>query len=214
MFKKQKNISKVTGAKGAEEEINFEQKMAMSVVSSKYALLPDDDEDYNKKALRNRLHEKSNESEAKNQPSSKPKPKKNKKKKNSQQNNDQNSNSNRKNDAAKDEQFVKWIEKDQQVNDEAFAQELQSAILASKLEFNQKNTQEKQQNPEKSKKSKNTLSLQEFNAGYQKTPEKKAVEEESLTSKDKFFEDVEEATKKALNREQIRESLLQRFNVS
>ena len=29
-----------------------------------------------------------------------------------------------------------------------------------------------------------------------------------------FFEDVEEATKKALNREQIKESLEQRYNVS
>ena len=36
----------------------------------------------------------------------------------------------------------------------------------------------------------------------------------AVTETETFFEDVEEATKKALNREQIKESLEQRYNVS
>ena len=62
----------------------------MSVVSSKFALLPDDDEDLNKKALRNKIHLKNGHVEqpqkkAENAATQKSKPKKNKsKKKNSE----------------------------------------------------------------------------------------------------------------------------------
>ena len=36
----------------------------------------------------------------------------------------------------------------------------------------------------------------------------------AVTETENFFEDVEEATKRALNREQVKESLQQRYNVS
>ena len=60
------------------------------------------------------------------------------------------------------------------------------------------------------------MTLQDFNnlslnqdANFQPNSNVPAV-----TETETFFEDVEEATKKALNREQIKESLEQRYNVS
>ena len=55
----------------------------------------------------------------------------------------------------------------------------------------------------------NNLSLDNGTATSEPTSNSSAV-----TETENFFEDVEEATKRALNREQVKESLNQRYNVS
>ena len=176
--------------------------MALNVVSSKFALLPDDDDDLNKKALRNKILGKDKEPEkvekAPKKTNSKSKKKKQKSKSESETGKKTENN-----------EYANWLSRDQAANDEAFAQELQAAILASKLQYNVE-ASEKIEIQEKSKCKKATMTLQDFNKlslgeGVEKPLSPKKVVNEN------FFEDVEEATKKALNREQIKESLHQRY---
>ena len=96
-----------------------------------------------------------------------------------------------------------------QVTDEAFAQDLQAAILASKVEFDSDCKQKEAVEAKKIAKKGAKMTLQEFNQlSINKESNAKPVIEN-----DTFFDDVEEATKMALNREQIKESLQQRYQV-
>lgn len=195
--------------------------MAMSVVSSKFALLPDDDEGLNKTSLRKKVFGKSNGTtesvtaagsiSQSPEKSSNAKKKKNKSKKNTKKSEAK---------ANNDEQYAQWLSHDQVANDETFAQELQAAILASKVQYDLEST--KPESPVKNTAKisggggvkKGTMSLQDFNRlcleseqpiGSGMNKRKESVNEDS------FFVEVEEATKKALNREQIKESLKQRY---
>ena len=62
-----------------------------------------------------------------------------------------------------------------------------------------------------------TMTLQDFNnlsLNQDANSQPNSNLQTAVTETETFFEDVEEATKKALNREQIKESLEQRYNVS
>ena len=206
--------------------------MSLSVVSSKFALLPDDDEDLNKKQLKtkvlgsNKASKEIGNSNGVNE--EKPKKKKNKKKKNANSVSDDSKDlqalafgqkrrsvstsstgaQNGQNET-NDEQLAHWMSQDQMVTDEAFAQDLQAAILASKVQYDVDCQHKDDLEAKKiAKKGGAKMTLQEFN--------RLSIEKESKPSvieSDTFFEDVEEATKMALNREQIKESLQQRYQV-
>ena len=205
--------------------------MSLSVVSSKFALLPDDDEDLNKKQLKtkvlgsNKASKENGNSNGANE--EKPKKKKNKKKKQNSVSDDSKdlqalafgqkrrsvstSSTGAQNgqNETNDEQLAHWMSQDQMVTDEAFAQDLQAAILASKVQYDVDCQHKDDLEAKKiAKKGGAKMTLQEFN--------RLSIEKESKPSvieSDTFFEDVEEATKMALNREQIKESLQQRYQV-
>jgi len=199
--------------------------MAVSFQASKFALLPDDDEDLNKKALRNLKNTKAESSKVENSKTKSKAKKKNKKNKSeastvSDVQETKKSQPDRK-DPPNDEQFATWLSHDQQVNDQAFAQDLQNAILASKMDAAAKGAKNSQPPgmPMKNNGKPAAMTLQAFNnlslsnGNFLPPP---AVPDnppvfEPETEKG-FFDDVEEATKKALNREQIKESLEQRYN--
>ena len=108
------------------------------------------------------------------------------------------------------------------MNDETFAKDLQAAILASKIE----NIQQQQaihqkllEDTKKQSKKPIPMSLQDFNkmdlnGGGGGENSQQPPEQECDNLKETFFEDVEEASKIAFNREQTRESLQQRYSVS
>ena len=108
------------------------------------------------------------------------------------------------------------------MNDETFAKDLQAAILASKIE----NIQQQQaihqkllEDTKKQSKKPIPMSLQDFNkmdlnSGGGGEISQQPPEQECDNLKETFFEDVEEASKIAFNREQTRESLQQRYSVS
>jgi len=196
--------------------------MAPTFQASKFALLPDDDEDLNKKALR-ALKNGKTDTKVDNA-KTKSKAKKKNKKKNSEatpppdpSNGDSNKNEKKTQpESSNNEQFSTWLSHDKQVNDEAFAQDLQNAILASKIDHVAEPKKSQNGPPGMSKQNKKsaTMTLQDFNnlslnqdANSQPNSNLPAV-----TETETFFEDVEEATKKALNREQIKDSLDQRYN--
>ena len=114
--------------------------MAPTFQASKFALLPDDDEDLNKKALR-ALKNGKTDTKVDNA-KTKSKAKKKNKKKNSEatpppdpSNGDSNKNEKKTQpEPSNNEQFSTWLSHDKQVNDVAFAQDLQNAILASKID--------------------------------------------------------------------------------
>ena len=195
--------------------------MALSVQASKFALLPDDDEDLNKKALRNLKNGKVDNKGESNKAKSKPKKKKNKNK-NDTSNNSSSVQDNKKTspETSNDQQFATWLSHDQQATEEAFAQDLQNAILASKVDYVAELKKHQNSPPgmsAKNNKKPAAMTLQAFNnlslnngaATSEPTSNSTAV-----TETENFFEDVEEATKRALNREQVKESLQQRYNVS
>lgn len=198
--------------------------MAVSFQASKFALLPDDDEDLNKKALRALKNAKTDNGKVENnKPKSKAK-KKNKKNKPEATAVSDGQESKKSTPAkevpANNKEFETWLSHDKQVNDQAFAQDLQKAILASKIDAaapRQKSPPGMTMTTNKGKPA--AMSLQDFNnlslkngvfvppAVVPDNPPFSVPETENG-----FFEDVEEATKKALNREQIKESLEQRYN--
>jgi len=193
--------------------------MALSVQASKFALLPDDDEDLNKKALRNLKNGKVDNKGESNKAKSKPKKKKNKNK-NDSSNNSSSVQDNKKTspETSNDQQFATWLSHDQQATEEAFAQDLQNAILASKVDYVAELKKHQNSPPgmsAKNNKKPAAMTLQAFNnlslnngaATSEPTSNSTAV-----TETENFFEDVEEATKRALNREQVKESLQQRYN--
>jgi len=203
--------------------------MSLSVVSSKFALLPDDDEDLNKKQLKTKVLGSSKASTGNGNSNGaneeKPKKKKNKKKKQNSVSDDSKdlqalafgqkrrsvstSSTGAQNgqNETNDEQLAHWMSQDQMVTDEAFAQDLQAAILASKVQYDVDCQHKDDLEAKKiAKKGGAKMTLQEFN--------RLSIEKEtkpSVIESDTFFEDVEEATKMALNREQIKESLQQRY---
>lgn len=202
--------------------------MAVSFQASKFALLPDDDEDLNKKALRNLKNAKTDNAKVENSKTkSKAKKKKNKNKSETTttasngQGQESKKSSPDKEVTSTDEQFATWLSHDQQVNDQAFAQDLQKAILASKVDAAESANRQKSPPgmPMTSKGKPAAMSLQAFNnlsvsngvfvppPVIQDNPPVHVTENENG-----FFEDVEEATIKALNREQIKDSLEQRYN--
>lgn len=199
--------------------------MAPTFQASKFALLPDDDEDLNKKALR-ALKNGKTDTKVDNA-KTKSKAKKKNKKKNSEatpppdqdpSNGDSNKNE-KKNQpeisSENNEQFSTWLSHDKQVNDEAFAQDLQNAILASKIEHVAKKRQNSPPGMSKQNKKSATMTLQDFNnlsLNQDANSQPNSNLQTAVTETETFFEDVEEATKKALNREQIKESLEQRYN--
>ena len=108
-----------------------------------------------------------------------------------------------------DEQLAHWMSHDQMVTDEAFAQDLQAAILASKVQYDVDAKQKEELNAKKIAKKGAKMTLQEFN---RLSIDKESNDRERNDSTNEtFFEDVEEATKIALNREQIKESLQSRY---
>lgn len=120
-------------------------------------------------------------------------------------------------DTTNDEQFANWVSHDKQFTDEAFAQDLQKAILASKMEHKAETKKRHSSPPGMSKQNKKpaAMTLQDFNnlslnqdAKAQPTVNPNA----NVMETENFFADVEEATRIALNREQIKESLEQRYN--
>jgi hypothetical protein len=198
--------------------------MAPTFQASKFALLPDDDEDLNKKALR-ALKNGKTDSKVDNA-KTKSKAKKKNKKKNSEatpppdpSNGDSNKNEKKiqPETSSNNEQFSTWLSHDKQVNDEAFAQDLQNAILASKIEHVAESKKSQNGPPGMSKQNKKsaTMTLQDFNnlsLNQDANSQPNSNLQTAVTETETFFEDVEEATKKALNREQIKESLEQRYN--
>ena len=200
--------------------------MAPTFQASKFALLPDDDEDLNKKALR-ALKNGKTDTKVDNA-KTKSKAKKKNKKKNSEatpppdpSNGDSNKNEKKAQPETSsiNEQFSTWLSHDKQVNDEAFAQDLQNAILASKIEHVAESKKSQNGPPGMSKQTKKsaTMTLQDFNnlsLNQDANSQPNSNLQTAVTETETFFEDVEEATKKALNREQIKESLEQRYNVS
>ena len=106
-----------------------------------------------------------------------------------------------------------------QANDETFAKDLQAAIMASKIDMMRDGTKPKDDSKSSGggdlKKSKKpmAMSLQAFN-NMNLNGEVSGDQSNDPNVKDNFFEDVDEASKLALNREQIRESLQQRYSVS
>lgn len=191
--------------------------MALTVVSSKFALLPDDDADMNKRDLRNKVLKGKEESSstpkslqnqeshsskigADNKNGQKAKKNKNKKKKSPENLAQQ-----------EKEQLEAWKSQNQAANDEAFAQDLQAAILASKIQCEMEVKKENSAKFQPSKKA--TMSLQDFNRlDLNGAAGQNCSENSNSLDGDKFWNDVDEATKKALNREQIKESLQQRYN--
>ena len=200
--------------------------MAPTFQASKFALLPDDDEDLNKKALR-ALKNGKTDTKVDNA-KTKSKAKKKNKKKNSEatpppdpSNGDSNKieKKTQPETSSNNEQFSTWLSHDKQVNDEAFAQDLQNAILASKIEHVAESKKSQNGPPGMSKQTKKsaTMTLQDFNnlsLNQDANSQPNSNLQTAVTETETFFEDVEEATKKALNREQIKESLEQRYNVS
>jgi len=197
--------------------------MAPTFQASKFALLPDDDEDLNKKALR-ALKNGKTDTKVDNA-KTKSKAKKKNKKKNSEatpppdpSNGDSNKNEKiiQPETSSNNEQFSTWLSHDKQVNDEAFAQDLQTAILASKIEHVAESKKRQNSPPGMSKQNKKsaTMTLQDFNnlSLNQDATSQPNSNVPTVMETETFFEDVEEATKKALNREQIKESLEQRYN--
>jgi len=197
--------------------------MAPTFQASKFALLPDDDEDLNKKALR-ALKNGKTDTKVDNA-KTKSKAKKKNKKKNSEatpppdpSNGDSNKNEKKTQpEPSNNEQFSTWLSHDKQVNDEAFAQDLQNAILASKIDHVAESKKSQNGPPGMSKQNKKsaTMTLQDFNnlsLNQDANSQPNSNLQTAVTETETFFEDVEEATKKALNREQIKESLEQRYN--
>ena len=215
--------------------------MSLSVVSSKFALLPDDDEDQNKKQLKTKVlgsnkPSAGNSNDANEEKKTKNQKKKNKKKKNANSASDDSKDlqalafgqkrrsvstssaggglnsatQNGQNDT-NDEQLAHWVSQDQMVTDQAFAQDLQAAILASKVQYNVDCKHKDDLDAKKIAKKGAKMTLQEFN---RLSIEKESKPSNDAIENDTFFEDVEVATKMALNREQIKESLQQRYQVS
>merc|ERR1712062_491315 len=163
--------------------------MSLSVVSSKFALLPDDDEDLNKKQLKTKVlgSNKASTGNGNSNGANEEKPKKKK----------QNSVS----DDSKDLQALAFGQKRRSVstsstgaqngqnetNDEQFAQDLQAAILASKVQYDVDCQHKDDLEAKKiAKKGGAKMTLQEFN--------RLSIEKESKPSvieSDTFFEDVE-----------------------
>ena len=244
--------------------------MAMSVKASRFSLLPDDDDDLNKKKLLNKVKKNTGQenksSTNENNVDANAKKNKNKKKKKKVETDDKDlqalaygkkvDQNNLKRERASsssevnDEDFAKWVSRDEivrsnqllsitqfsyllyifftynllflQMNDETFAKDLQAAILASKIE----NIQQQQaihqkllEDTKKQSKKPFPMSLQDFNkmdlnGGGGGDISQQPPEQECDNVKETFFEDVEEASKIAFNREQTRESLQQRYSVS
>ena len=208
--------------------------MSLSVVSSKFALLPDDDEDQNKKQLKTKVlgsnkPSAGNSNDANEEKKTKNQKKKNKKKKNANSASDDSKDlqalafgqkrrsvstssatQNGQNET-NDEQLAHWVSQDQMVTDQAFAQDLQAAILASKVQYNVDCKHKDDLDAKKIAKKGAKMTLQEFN---RLSIEKESEPSNDAVENDTFFEDVEVATKMALNREQIKESLQQRYQVS
>lgn len=208
--------------------------MAMSVKASRFSLLPDDDDDLNKKALKNKVLKKNAiDEKSSNENDAKAKKNKNKKKKKKVDTDDKDLQAlaygkkvdqNLKRDRASssmstasevnDEDFAKWVSHDQMMTDETFAKDLQAAILASKIEnMQQKLHQKLSEETKKQSKKPIPMSLQDFNKmDLNGGGEFSQPPEECDNVKETFFEDVEEASKIAFNREQTRESLQQRYS--
>merc|ERR1712158_306674 len=128
--------------------------MAMSVKASRFSLLPDDDDDLNKKKLLNKVKKNTGQenksSTNENNVDANAKRNKNKKKKKKVETDDKDlqalaygkkvDQNNLKRERASsssevnDEDFAKWVSRDEIMNDETFAKDLQAAILASKIE--------------------------------------------------------------------------------
>lgn len=217
----------------------------MSVKASRFSLLPDDDDDLNKKKLLNKVKKntgqenKSSTNENKglfqNTDANAIK-NKNKKKKKKVETDDKDlqalaygkkvDQNNLKRERASsssevnDEDFARWVSRDEIMNDETFAKDLQAAILASKIE----NIQQQQaihqkllEDTKKQSKKPIPMSLQDFNkidlnGGGGGDISQQPPEQKCDNVKETFFEDVEEASKIAFNREQTRESLQQRYS--
>ena len=90
---------------------------------------------------------------------------------------------------------------DQMVTDEAFAQDLQAAILASKVQYDVDAKQKEDFNAKKIAKKGAKMTLQEFN--QLSIGKETNGRERTDSTNDTFFEDVEEATKIALNRSSL-----------
>jgi hypothetical protein len=128
--------------------------------------------------------------------------------------------------SSNDAQFANWVSKDQEFVNETYASELHAAILASKVDFRveQKRRQSESSNPDDKNKIKTnkdgkkitTMSLDAFNnlSVDGKSPKKQRTISKSTVdypdNGDNFFDELEEATKKALIREEVKESLKQR----
>jgi len=214
--------------------------MAMSVKASRFSLLPDDDDDLNKKKLLNKVKKNTGQenksSTNENNVDANAKRNKNKKKKKKVETDDKDlqalaygkkvDQNNLKRERASsssevnDEDFARWVSRDEIMNDETFAKDLQAAILASKIE----NIQQQQaihqkllEDTKKQSKKPIPMSLQDFNkmdlnGGGGGEISQQPPEQECDNVKETFFEDVEEASKIAFNREQTRESLQQRYS--
>uniref|UniRef100_A0A182X9A2 Enn protein n=1 Tax=Anopheles quadriannulatus TaxID=34691 RepID=A0A182X9A2_ANOQN len=125
-------------------------------------------------------------------------------------------------DAVQKEQWSKWQEKDTELVEKSYMNDLEQALLLSKLDFEANKTkynqQEKESKASKDKKPK-TLSLQEFQEKVskelnEKQQQKKRQQEEAEYNRNyTFFEQIDLETKQILNKEQLK-TLLQQNNAN
>uniref|UniRef100_A0A182JWI2 Enn protein n=1 Tax=Anopheles christyi TaxID=43041 RepID=A0A182JWI2_9DIPT len=189
-----------------------------TVVPSRFAGLKveDDDDGFRtpKQKSRSNAHSKAKEAipavknEAPQQQAKKPKPKPPKNKNSSE--------------ALKKEQWSKWQEKDTELVEKSYMNDLEQALLLSKLDFEANKTKYNQlerdskQQSSKDRKPK-TLSLQEFQEKVskelnEKQQQKKRQQEEAEYNRNyTFFEQIDLETKQILNKEQLK-TLLQQSN--
>ncbi|XP_065158782.1 LOW QUALITY PROTEIN: G kinase-anchoring protein 1-like [Atheta coriaria] len=148
---------------------------------------------------------------------------KNKKDKKTTNNNNANKQSNKKQKAAKvatAKQWEEWKQKDEKLVNGNFEQDLENALMMSKIHYEEnkdsilKSRSTKGKKPEKKKNSKKTVSLDEFLAGE---PAKDTPDNIPLSvvkeSKGDFFEKNVEDVKEALNREKFNDKVRERQNV-
>uniref|UniRef100_A0A182R0C9 G kinase-anchoring protein 1 n=1 Tax=Anopheles farauti TaxID=69004 RepID=A0A182R0C9_9DIPT len=126
--------------------------------------------------------------------------------------------------AVQEEQWSKWQEKDTELVEKSYMNDLEQALLLSKLDFEANKTKynqlekEAKQSNTKDKKSK-TLSLQEFQEKVskevnEKQQQKKRQQEEAEYNRNyTFFEQIDLETKQILNKEQLK-TLLQASAIS
>ncbi|KAI5643861.1 G kinase-anchoring protein 1-like isoform X2 [Phthorimaea operculella] len=206
--------------------------MAALVVQSRFAGLKIEDDDY------------SSSSESKNKktkPSAAKKPEPAKKTKTNTATKTQNAPKKKKNKqpAANSEQWEQWKQKDEQLVDGHYEDELQQAILLSKLDYEEKKDvykamkkeaeQEKKQSDlaaknNKKQKKKNVMSLDQFNdmvttgeepKSYQEDERTKQTPEHKSPDRDtEFFERVKDEAKNELLKDKIIDRVRNRKNVS
>ncbi|CAG0880790.1 unnamed protein product [Darwinula stevensoni] len=130
--------------------------------------------------------------------------------------------------------WEKWKEKDQKLADVTFENDMEEAILLSKMDFEQRKLlREAPESPKGKKSSKkkdkpHTLSINEFNQlgaadvkrfcnGEEVTTQvriSESTQDHSKPDKDEFFQQIEEDTRKALRREQILDSCRDQASLS